>query len=240
MTFGQLFRFLLAVLFAGFVVSVPPASPPTATPAAPVVVTLGDSVPAGSACDCTPFPSRYASMLSPAARSVNLAVPGYTAGDVATQIQDSQVRASLDAASVVLVMAGANDMAATFRDDGSYPATAAQVRATVAAIVTGVRRGRRTPVKVFVLGYWNVVKDGAAGLAAYGAAGLRSAELATRYCNAALRAAATESGATYVTTVPALKGADRSQDPTGLLAADGDHPNAAGHEAIAQAIYAAG
>jgi lysophospholipase L1-like esterase len=84
-----------------------------------------------------------------------------------------------------------------------------------------------------------VVKDGAVGLAEYGAAGLASAEAATRYCNRALREAAQRSGARYVPTTPVFKGTDRDQDPTNLLAADGDHPNAAGHQAIAGAIYAA-
>ena len=37
----------------------------------------------------------------------------------------------------------------------------------------------------------------------------------------------------------AFKGDDRDQDPTALLAPDGDHPNAAGHQAIADALYAA-
>jgi acyl-CoA thioesterase-1 len=96
-----------------------------------------------------------------------------------------------------------------------------------------------TPVPVLVLGYWNVVKDGAVGLASYGASGLRSAEDATQYCNLALRLAAQQSGARYVSTTPAFKGADHTQDPTYLLAPDGDHPNAAGHQAIANALYTA-
>jgi len=94
-------------------------------------------------------------------------------------------------------------------------------------------------VTILVLGYWNVVKDGAVGLAEYGADGLASAETATRYCNKALRQAAASTGAQFVTTSAAFKGEHRDQDPTGLLASDGDHPNAQGHQAIADAIYAA-
>jgi acyl-CoA thioesterase-1 len=205
-----------------------------------VVVTLGDSVPAGTACDCTPFPDLYAHMLNPEARSVNLAQPGYTASDVQGQLTDAGVRTDLRTAAVVLVMIGANDLADAFdnsRDDASYQAVAATVRTDVAAIVTTVMQVHATPVTVLVLGYWNVVKDGAVGLAEYGADGLKSAERATRDCNQALRRAAQQSGARYVTTTPVFKGTDRQEDPTDLLAADGDHPNAAGHQAIADALY---
>jgi lysophospholipase L1-like esterase len=204
------------------------------------VVTLGDSVPAGTACDCTPFPDLYAHMLHPEARSVNLAQPGYTASDVQGQLTDAGVRTDLRDAAVVLVMVGANDLADAFdnsRDAAAYQAAAATVQADVAAIVTTVIQIHATPVTVLVLGYWNVVKDGSVGLAEYGADGLKSAEQATRDCNQALRRAAQQSGARYVTTTPVFKGTDRQEDPTDLLAADGDHPNAAGHQAIADALY---
>ena len=46
--------------------------------------------------------------------------------------------------------------------------------------------------------------------------------------------------ATYVDLYAPFKGADGSADPTDVLAADGDHPNAAGHEIIAQALLRAG
>ena len=38
----------------------------------------------------------------------------------------------------------------------------------------------------------------------------------------------------------AFKGEHAERDPTNLLAADGDHPNAAGHRLIAQALLSAG
>jgi acyl-CoA thioesterase-1 len=217
-------------------------SPPGPAGNIPVVVTLGDSVPAGTACDCTPFPDLYAHMLSPQARSVNLAQPGYTASDVQGQLRTASARAGLHAATVVLVMVGANDLAAAFdnaRDAAGYQASAVNVQTTVAAIVTTVLQIHATPVTVLVLGYWNIVKDGVAGLAAYGADGLKSADRATQDCDQALRRAAEQSGARYVTTTPVFKGTDRQEDPTALLAADGDHPNAAGHQAIADALYAA-
>jgi lysophospholipase L1-like esterase len=206
-----------------------------------VVVTLGDSVPAGAACGCDPFPDRYARLVSPGAVSVNLAQPGDTSADVRDEVGDDDVRADLRRATIVLIMAGANDLAAAFddgRDDRAYETSADQVEANVAATVDTVIRMHGSPVTVLVLGYWNVVKDGAVGLAAYGAAGLASAHAATRYCNLALQRAAKRTGARYVPTTAAFRGDHRTLDPTGLLAPDGDHPNADGQEAIAEAVYA--
>jgi acyl-CoA thioesterase I len=209
----------------------------------PIVVTLGDSVPAGTACDCDPFPELYVRDLRPPGVSVNDSKPGFTSADVRSQLGDRTVRSALDGASVVLIMIGANDVAAAFDHDNTdtagFQAAADTVEQNVDDIVTTIR-GDRTPAPVvLVLGYWNVVKDGAVGLAQYGATGERSAVQATRITNAALRKAAAGSGARYVTTTPVFKGKNRNQDPTALLAADGDHPDAAGHQAIAQAVVAA-
>jgi acyl-CoA thioesterase-1 len=232
----------LALAVAGCAAPAPIPAPWPDPPGTPMVVTLGDSVPAGTACACDPFPDRYARLVSPAAVSVNLAQPGDTSADVRDEVEDDDVRADLRRATVVLIMAGANDLAAAFadgQDDAAYAASADQVEANVAATVDTVVRVHGSPVPVLVLGYWNVVKDGAAGLAAYGAAGLASAHSATRYCDLALRRAAGQSGARYVPTTATFRGDHHTLDPTGLLAPDGDHPNADGHEAIAEAVYAA-
>jgi lysophospholipase L1-like esterase len=239
---------LLALLLAGCslptqpgpvrpVPSLAAGSSPTGT-----VVTLGDSVPAGTACDCDPFPDLYAALLAPPARSINDARPGYTSADVRGQLSDAGIRADLGSATVVLIMAGANDLADAFdhdRDENAYRAAAAAVRQNVDATVAAVRQDHPAAVTVLVLGYWNVVKDGAVGLATYGADGERSAVTATRYANRALRQAAADSGARYVPTTPLFDGAQRDRDSTALLAADGDHPNADGHRAIARAVFAA-
>jgi acyl-CoA thioesterase-1 len=232
----------VALAVAGCAAPAPVPGPPSDPPGTPVVVTLGDSVPAGTACGCDPFPDRYARLVSPDAVSVNLAQPGNTSADVRDEVGDDDVRADLRRATIVLIMAGANDLAQAFgdaRDDVAYQASADQVEANVAATVDAVVQVHGTPVTVLVLGYWNVVKDGTVGLAAYGADGLASALSATRYCDLALRRAADRTGARYVPTTAAFRGDRRTIDPTGLLAPDGDHPNADGHEAIAESVYAA-
>jgi acyl-CoA thioesterase-1 len=224
--------------------SVSPSPAGSSSPAGPpIVVTLGDSVPAGTNCDCDPFPDLYAHRLRPAGISANESQAGFTSADVRNQLGDRTVRAALGDASIVLVMIGANDVGAAFDRDNTdvagFQAAADTVQQNVATIVTTIRGGRTPAPVVLVLGYWNVVKDGAVGLAEYGATGEQSAVQATRITNAALRRAAAASGARYVTTTPVFKGRSRTQDPTALLASDGDHPDAAGHEAIADAVYAA-
>lgn len=234
---------LLAVLLlAGCAVAAPARTPSAVTGsgvfgAAPDVVTLGDSVPAGSACGCTPFPDLYARTVG--ATSDNLAVPGYTAQEVRDQLGDPKVAAALTPATVVLVMAGANDLATAFADgSGAYARPAAEVQQNVTAVVDRVHT-LSPAASVLVFGYWNVVEDGDVGHTDYGDDGMAEAASATTACNDALRRAAAAGGAIFVDTMPAFKGDSGERDPTGLLAADGDHPDAAGHRAIAAAASAA-
>ncbi|MEU4236045.1 SGNH/GDSL hydrolase family protein [Actinoplanes sp. NPDC026619] len=211
---------LLALLLAA---CAPPAGPPRLR----TVVTLGDSVPAGTACGCDPFPTVYARAQQ--AIDINLAEPGSSAADVRTAVPAD--RDVLATAAEVIIMIGANDMAASFDDPSSYAAVATGIETEVAASVTAIEQLH--PVPVIVLGYWNVVLDGKVGAARYGPAGTRAATQATVAVNRALQSAAARSGATYIATLPAFHGPDGHQDPTALLAPDGDHPNAAGQAAIA-------
>lgn len=224
----------------------PPAelpAPRLPAPGAVTVVALGDSVPAGTACHCTPFPDLYAGLVSPAARTVNLAHNGYTSVDVRRQVDGMSRPGPLAAATVVLIMVGANDMADAFtssRDTASYQAVAARIGDDVTATVRRLRaiHSGPAPARVLVFGYWNVVEDGAVGRSDYDQDGLAAAATATRYANDALRAAARRTTAGYVPTYPVFKGADGAVDPTDLLAGDGDHPSARGHQLIARAAYA--
>jgi acyl-CoA thioesterase-1 len=218
----------LLVLTLGACGILPSAAAPARSPAGePVVVTLGDSVPAGTACDCDPFPTTYARTVH--AVSANLAVPGYTSADVLAQIPG--VRSHLAGADEVVLMIGANDLAAAFDAGNSFPAAAATMQQNVTASIEEIDEIRTTTV--LVLGYWNVVQDGQVAATAYGPSGVKRSVTATEYANDGLREAAADTHATYISTDVAFHGADGTHDPTGLLAADGDHPNAAGHAAIA-------
>ena len=226
---------LVTALFAAACTSasgatvVPGATPgPRATPGTPSVVTLGDSVAAGAECDCDPFPALYAK--DQHAVDVNLAESGATASDVRDELPGNS--GALAKAAEVLIMIGANDVAGTIDDPATYPAAATSVQNDVTATIAGIEKSHSVPV--IVLGYWNVVLDGQVGQETYGPDGVKAAAQATAMINNALQvAASTNAEAEYVSTEPAFHGDDGSHDPTDLLAADGDHPNAAGQAAIA-------
>ncbi|SNY61033.1 SGNH/GDSL hydrolase family protein [Paractinoplanes atraurantiacus] len=198
--------------------------------AAPVVVTLGDSVAAGASCACQPFPALYAS--SQHATNVNLARSGATAADVRAAVPAE--KAVFASATEVVIMIGANDMAGDFDDPSKYPAVATGVQDDVESTIKAIEAVHRT--RVVVLGYWNVVLDGKVAAKTYGADKVSDSESATAVVNKALQTAATQTGSTYIPTDAAFHGPDGSNDPTTLLAPDGDHPNAAGQRAIAALI----
>jgi lysophospholipase L1-like esterase len=69
----------------------------------------------------------------------------------------------------------------------------------------------------------------------------RAATIAlTQQVNEVVRSAAVSGDATYVDLFAPFKGVAGDDDATPLLADDGDHPNAAGHQVIARALLAAG
>ncbi|WP_232323955.1 SGNH/GDSL hydrolase family protein [Catenuloplanes japonicus] len=197
-----------------------------------MVVAFGDSVPAGNACDCVPFPELYAQRRPGPARALNLGMDGYTSADLLDEVRE----ADLGDAVTVLIMVGANDAADAFPGAGAagYARIAARTEANVAEAVRAIHAATGDGLPVFVIGYWNVVQDGDA--AAYGPGEDEEAAVATEDVNRALAEAAAQTGATFVPTYPLFKGVDGRADPTGLLAEDGDHPNEAGHQVIAAAI----
>jgi lysophospholipase L1-like esterase len=62
----------------------------------------------------------------------------------------------------------------------------------------------------------------------------------TLRANTTLRQAAPAEGATFVGLFTPFNGPAANGDVTKLLAPDGDHPNAAGHQLIAERLIAAG
>jgi lysophospholipase L1-like esterase len=92
---------------------------------------------------------------------------------------------------------------------------------------------------VVVLDYWAAMEDGAVAAKDYDAPTMAASIASTTSVNDALAVAAKATGALYLSTYTAFKGPNGANDPTALLAADGDHPDAAGHQLIARTIYAA-
>lgn len=251
-----------AVTPAASTPAVAPTVAPTATPSATrppaassrhVVLALGDSVPSGHACDCTPFPQTYGALLRrrtgvPVAVE-NRAVSGLDTGALITQLGTPEVEAAVRRADVVLVTIGANDFA-DHHDDvvagrceaGNADCVADELGsmgAHLSAVLARVRALRRgSPTTMLVTGYWNVFEDGDVARRAFGDAGLQASLRLTGRANAVISSVARAAGARYVDLFGPFERSGR--DVTSLMAADGDHPDAAGHALIARALLAAG
>ena len=214
------------------------------------VVALGDSVPEGAACGCTPYPALYAAQLSRRehvpVRVEDLAQGGQETSGLIDQLGQPATSAAVRAADVVLVTIGANDFedreqavvgggcAGTCVTDELW--TLRRRLDLVLARIRGLRAG--APTSVLVTGYWNVFRDGPVARTTYGAGGVRTAVAVTRSVNAAIAAATAAAGGHYVDLFTPFQA--RGAAIGSLLAPDGDHPDAAGHALIAQALVAAG
>jgi lysophospholipase L1-like esterase len=207
------------------------------------VVALGDSVPAGTACHCTPFPSLTAHALTASSgrtyTAANDAVAGATSADVLAQLDsDSAVIGHVRSANVIEIEIGANDVEYSSACGTSVTCYASHLPAmekNLAAIVSRTRAlspGHKA--LVVLLDYWNVWLGGRYA-AAKGPAYVAAAEQLTDDVDTAIKALAKRSGSAYVDLRAAFKGPGYDLDETRYLATDGDHPNAAGHEQIAKA-----
>ena len=246
---------LLALLAGCGATAAPPALAPATTsptPAARVirVVGLGDSVMAGTHCGCAGLAQEYGKALQ--ARSggrvqvTNLGASGSVTGDVLAGLQrDASTRSAISQADLVVVTIGANDLVPQFdewetvgcdRTCYSGPATRmGRNLQRVLAAIKALRSGHRTPV--LVTDYWNVFTDGRVARRAGGQAQIDWTTDVTAVANEQICSAARSAGDTCVDLVAAFKGG--GADPTPLLAADGDHPNAAGIRAIVRELLAA-
>jgi acyl-CoA thioesterase I len=215
----------------------------------PVVVGLGNSVPSGSACACVNFVSAYAAMVAAGKNAKatvdNDAVSGSTSADVVNLLTHGTVQAHVRAATTVLIMTGANDFNDAFDAVSlgapaatTFPPVATAVEDNVTAIVQKIQALNRS-VHVVVLDYWVAMEECAVAARDYDPPTMAASVASTGYVNDALAVAAKATGALYVSTYGAFKGPAGANDPTALLAADGDHPNAGGHQLIARTIYAA-
>jgi lysophospholipase L1-like esterase len=239
---------LLAVLVAAL--SVVPAAPRQRPgPAAPLrVVALGDSVVAGTACRCAAFVERYADLVGPrtpaGVRAVNEGRPGLTARQLVDQLSPgTPVAREVARADVVLVTVGANDLQPAldaWRSGGCAAGCQADAVAAMRSdLGTALHRLRalasKAPPSVLVTDYWNVFADGDVARRAAGPAYLAWSDAITRRANTAICGTARQAGARCVDLYRPFK-ADGTADPTDLLADDGDHPDARGHDLIARVL----
>ncbi|MGI5127153.1 SGNH/GDSL hydrolase family protein [Pseudonocardia sp. CA-107938] len=252
---------------SGTVFGTATAGPAPAAPPLPVrMVGLGDSIPAAYGCDgCTGFLDIYADALgdarSTAVTVTNFAVGGWTTADLlASLTPGDEVEGAVvdpDGASrtvgqsdIVTVMIGANDydaMVDTFAEgrcggaDGlaCFDSATAMVTRDLTAILQRIRQLRGGhPTTLQVLGYWDVFPDGEFAEQAYGPQFVRDSTRVTQLANATIKDVAQAQQACYVDLYTPFKGPDGDVDDTPLLIDDGEHPNQAGHQRIADALAA--
>ncbi|MFI6078113.1 SGNH/GDSL hydrolase family protein [Actinoplanes sp. NPDC051343] len=212
------------------------------------VVGLGDSVPAGNACGCTTYVDlvgrQAANRQGTTADVSNLAQGGLTTPGLLDQLKDGSVKKKIAAADLVIITIGANDF-----DTGSvgssscaglycFQSTLKQQKSQLDEVFDRVEGLLDPDATVLVTGYWNVFLDGDVA-ATRGAGYVRNSVALTRAENDQIEATAEQNGATYVDIFTPFKGSSGTRNDTSLLAADGDHPNAAGHRKIAATLAAA-
>ena len=225
-------------------------SPITMPAGSAIVVGIGDSVTSATACGCTGFVESYAANLPAAAggpaRAVNLGNDGLTAAGLRTVMTTPGPTATgVAEGDILLVTIGANDLTPLLSQwqvsgcpAACYAPAVDAVGSDLSDILAAAKslRGHRT-TRVLVTDYWNVFADGDVALDSDGPAYLRWSDEVTRALNTMICTVARDAGATCVDLYGPFKG-NGSVNPTTLLAADGDHPNAAGNQVITSALMA--
>jgi acyl-CoA thioesterase-1 len=211
------------------------------------IVTLGDSVPRGTNCRCTPYPQIIADRLAATSgqnvKATNDSVAGFTTANVLKRLtSDQKVIAHVRSADAVEIEIGANDVpyatgCGTRVDcyEARVPARGERL-ATIVSRIRALDSGHK--VAVVLLDYWSIWLGGKYA-AAKGSAYVTAAKEMTARVNAVIKSVARESDSAYVDLRAAFKGPSYAYDETHYLSNDGDHPNAAGHKRIAAAATAA-
>jgi len=229
-----------------------PSASPSPTRSGPYrVVGLGDSVPSGFACDCISYVSlvgqHEAAQRHTTADVSNLAEAGLTTSGLLDQLKGTSVRREIAAADLIIITIGANDFDSDSVADAScsgpdldcFQSALDRQASHLTSVVKEVDEllGSRQAT-VLVTGYWNVFLDGDVA-AARGTDYRRNSNALTVVENAQIAKIGQAQGDTYVDIYTPFKGTSGTKDDTSLLAADGDHPNAAGHRKIAKALESA-
>jgi lysophospholipase L1-like esterase len=226
---------------------------PAVAPARHVVLALGDSVPSGYACDCSPFPETYGSLLRSrtGAHVVvdNRAVGGLDTAGLIAQLHTPDMENAVRRSDVFLVTVGANDFGDHHQEvvegqceKGDTDCVSDELSAlrghlaTVLATMRTLRDGE--PTTVLTTGYWNVFQDGEVARRAFGEHGLQASLQLTRRANNVISSVSAGAGTRYVDLYRPFEHSGR--DVTSLMAADGDHPDGAGHDLIARTLLGAG
>ncbi len=187
----------------------------------------------------------YAQLISSAlgypVTSINVGRSGATTSTLLEQLrQEADTRAAVHQAGSIVIIIGANDLAGLDCPDLScYQApvehTVHQLE-EILHLTSALRAHPTTPV--LVLTYWNVSIDGEVALHQLGDQQVRLDRQVTQLLNAGITRTAEAAGAVAVNLYDPFI-TQTGGNPTGLLAPDGDHPNAAGAHAIAAALWKA-
>lgn len=234
---------------------VSPAQTISAAPAPRLTLTaLGDSIPAAVNCaGCAPFVELFAREIASRDRSdievTNLGVSGWTSGDLLDALApDGDDAATVRDSDMLTITIGANDFAPQLEEyvggtcGGDDQLSCFEPDMTdletnlrqVLARVADLRNGRTSGV--FVTGYWDVFPDGEVAEQMFGRQFLSDSAALTQRANAVIATVASDAHETYVDLFSPFKGVAGTDDPTELLADDGDHPNQAGHQKISDAL----
>ena len=211
------------------------------------IIALGDSVPSGYNCNCTPYPQLSANGLTTSTgqtvTATNDAVAGYTTTDVLKQLNsDRPVIDQVRKADAVEINIGANDVPYNAKTCGTsvacYAPLVPSMQKNLAAIVSRVHdltAGHK--VLVVLLDYWSIWLGGTYARSK-GHAYVSAARQMTAQVDAAIKTTADQNRSAYVSEQRAFKGPSYGYIESHYLAADGEHPSAAGHQAIATATEA--